>query len=83
MTKDEIINFIQHELGAVLNLSAKDIDPDMNFLKIGITSLQTLKIVNKLRKILQVDINPIAMFEYKTIAEFSGYLSELPKEEEF
>lgn len=80
MKKEEIASFIINELATILNLNPDDIDPDVHFLRIGITSLQTLKIINKISRKLQIDINPVAMFEYKTISEFSGYLSETAME---
>lgn len=45
-------------------------------MKIGVSSVQALKIINRARKHLQVDISPVALFEYKTIAEFAAYLNE-------
>ncbi len=77
--KEQIIGFIKDEIALVLNQNSDSIDEHVNFLRIGISSIQTLKIINRIRKKLEIDINPIAMFEYKTIAEFSGYLFECIK----
>ncbi|WP_440110451.1 phosphopantetheine-binding protein [Paenibacillus sp. QZ-Y1] len=76
MTKDEIQYFMKSEIAAILNQEPDDIDEEMNFLKIGVSSVQALKIINRARKRLQVDISPVALFEYKTISEFSSYLEE-------
>ncbi|SFS02431.1 acyl carrier protein [Anaeromicropila populeti] len=82
MTKEEIIDFIRSEIGAILKQDPEEIDEDANFLKVGVSSVQALKIINRLRKRLEVDISPVAMFEYKTISDFAGYLSECKAEEE-
>ncbi|MCR8844311.1 acyl carrier protein [Paenibacillus sp. SC116] len=80
MTKDDIILFLKMEIAAVLEQDHSEIDEDVNFLKIGVSSIQALKIINRARKKLDIDISPVALFEYKTIAEFSGYLHECMSE---
>lgn len=74
MNKDYISEFIKTEIAAIINESVEDIDENANFLRLGVSSVQALKVINKLRKNLRVDINPVAMFEYKTISELSDYL---------
>lgn len=81
MNTEEIIEGIKKEIADILKIDTDMIDDDENFLKIGISSVQALKIINKMRKKLGVDINPAAMFEYKTIAQFAGYLNECIEEE--
>lgn len=76
MNKAEIIVFIKNEIAEALEKKSQSIDEDMNFMKIGISSIKTLKIINKMSRALEIDINPVAMFEYTTIEEFAGYLSE-------
>ncbi|WP_223067487.1 acyl carrier protein [Paenibacillus caui] len=76
MTREEIEAFIKSEIAAVLNQQPEDIDEGLNFLKIGVSSVQALKIINRARKRLDIDISPVALFEYKTIADFAGYLSD-------
>lgn len=76
MTKNEIIDYLKSEIASILDKNIDEIDEEMNFLKIGISSIQALKIINRMRRKLEVDINPVAMFEYKTIDEFAGFLSD-------
>ena len=76
-----MIQLIKEEITNILQSPLEDIDETINFLRLGISSINTLKIINRLRKKLDVDINPIAMFEYKTIADFADYLCELKNEE--
>ena len=74
MNKEDIIELIKTEIALALNQDPDDIDEDVNFLRVGISSVQALKIINRVRKKLEIEINPVALFEHKTIAEFAGYL---------
>jgi acyl carrier protein len=76
MEINEILNYLKDEIAAVINQGSETIDADTNFLKLGISSIDTLKLISKIQKNLEIEINPIAMFEYKTIAEFATYLNE-------
>ncbi|EPY11884.1 acyl carrier protein [Paenibacillus alvei] len=80
MNKEEIVGFMKAEIAAILNEEPEEIDEDMNFMKIGVSSVQALKIVNRLRRKLEININPVALFEFKTISEFAGHLSECVEE---
>lgn len=75
MKREEIVDYMTAEIAENLKESTGNIDPDANFMKMGISSVQALKIINKLRKKMNVEINPVAMFEYKTITEFADYLA--------
>lgn len=82
MKREEIIMLIKKELSMVLDQQPDDIDEDENFLRIGISSIKTLKIINRISRILDIDVNPVAMFEYTTISQFTGYLSDCVAEKE-
>jgi acyl carrier protein len=77
---EEIITYLKEEIALAINQSSDFIDQDLNFLRLGISSIQTLKIINKIKKKLGIDINPVAMFEYKTISEFAVYLKDCMNE---
>lgn len=76
MTSEQIKQYMKQEIGQVLGEDPDEIDDDTNFMKIGMSSIQALKIINRMRKELDVDISPVALFEYKTIKEFAVYLQE-------
>ncbi|MCK4258168.1 MAG: acyl carrier protein [Halanaerobiales bacterium] len=80
MTKEEVIMLIKEEIAVVINQEPNSIDEDEVLLRIGISSVQILKIINRLRKKLVVDISPVALFEYKTISAFANYLHQSMKE---
>ena len=74
--RQQLVNFIKEQIASVTNESIDYLDEEMSFLKLGISSIQTIMIINKIKKKLDIDINPIAMFEYKNISEFATYLGE-------
>lgn len=76
MDIEKIIAYLKEEIALAINESPEFIDQDLNFLRFGISSIQTLKIINRIKKTLEIDISPVAMFEYKTISELAVYLSE-------
>lgn len=82
LEKDEIIGIIKNEIAATLETGTDSIDEDANFLKMGLSSIQALKVINKMRKAIGVDISPVALFEYKTISEFAEYLSGCEQEDD-
>lgn len=74
MTKQEISLLMRQNLGQMLKLDPDDIEEDENFFNLGVSSVQALKIVNLMRRQVDVEINPVAMFEFKTIADITDYI---------
>ena len=75
MNKDQIIELLKSEVAAVINDDKNNIDEDENFMRLGISSVSALKIINSVGKKLEVEISPVALFEYKTLSEFAEYLA--------
>lgn len=71
---EQIVNCIREQIASVTGMNPDDLDERMSFIKCGISSLQAIMILNRIKKKLQADINPVAMFEYKNISELSSYL---------
>ncbi|GAB3166442.1 hypothetical protein GCM10027059_25520 [Myceligenerans halotolerans] len=80
MTKDEIKAVLIKEIAAELSIAPADVEDDEGFMQLGVSSVQALKIVNRLRKELGMDINPVALFEFKTVDDISAYLAEEAEE---
>lgn len=76
MNIEQIITFLKEEIASAIHEEPDNIDQDVNFLKIGISSIQAVKIINKIKKKLEIDINPMAMLEYKTISQFAVYIND-------
>ncbi|RPF22279.1 acyl carrier protein [Myceligenerans xiligouense] len=76
MTKDEIKTVLIKAIAGELSIAPADVEDDEGFMQLGVSSVQALKIVNGLRKELDMDINPVALFEFKTVDDISAYLAE-------
>ncbi|MFT4295991.1 MAG: acyl carrier protein [Micropruina sp.] len=76
MDKEEIKDALTAEIAAELGIDPDGIDDQMSFMRLGISSVQALKVVNRLRKRLAIDINPVAIFEFKTIDDIAEYLAD-------
>ena len=74
MTKEEISTCIKDEIASILEINPNSIDERDDFLKLGLSSVQSLKIVNRIKKKLDMEINPVAMFEFKSVSRLSDYL---------
>ncbi len=76
MTKEDLLELIKSKMSDVVGLDTEDIDEDEKFLKMGISSIQAIKIVNALQEQFKAEINPAIMFEYETLNELVDYLIE-------
>lgn len=75
MNKEEIIELIKKEVAESTETTVDMIDEDENFMRLGVDSIHAIKIMNTVKRELDVEISPVAIFEYKTISEFSEYLA--------
>ncbi|WP_025273134.1 acyl carrier protein [Haloglycomyces albus] len=76
MTEEHIKDVLTKEIATELSMSPGEIDEHASFMKLGVSSVQALKIINRLRKELNMDINPVALFEFKTVSDISEYLAD-------
>lgn len=76
MDQHEIKQILTEEIATELGMPAEQIDDQASFMRLGISSVQALKVVNRLRKRIDMDINPVAIFEFKTIDDIAEYLAE-------
>lgn len=81
MDTEKIVWILKENIALVLNQEPCSIDQNMPFIKLGISSIASLTIINKIKRILQIDINPVAMFEYKTIIDLATYLNQCIQDE--
>jgi acyl carrier protein len=76
MDQEHIKAVLVKEIAAELAMAPGEIDEHASFMRLGVSSVQALKIINRLRKELGVDVNPVALFEFKTVEDISGYLAD-------
>lgn len=82
MEKNEIIELLKTEIAAAIDEDPSNIDENENFMRLGITSVDSIKIINTMRKKLDIEISPVAIFEYKTLSELAEYLANGGEDEE-
>ncbi|WP_130873394.1 acyl carrier protein [[Pseudopropionibacterium] massiliense] len=76
MNKETIKTVLINEIASELKVASTDVDEYASFTRMGVSSVQALKIINHLRKELSVNINPVALFEFNTVDDISTYLAE-------
>lgn len=76
MDSEEIKNVLTQEIAAELGTAPEEIDETASFMRLGVSSVQALKVINRLRRRLEIDVNPVALFEFKTIEDISDYLAD-------
>lgn len=76
MDADHIKTVLIKEIATELSIAPGEIDDQSSFMRLGVSSVQALKIINRLRKELDIDVNPVALFEFKTVEDISDYLAE-------
>ncbi len=59
------MKIIQHELNM----------ENENFLRMGVSSIQAIKVINTLKK--RFNIDPVVIFEYSTIMDLSEFLEDI------
>ncbi|WP_201612607.1 acyl carrier protein [Gulosibacter hominis] len=82
MDKQEIKQILTEEIATELGTTVEQIDDQASFMRLGISSVQALKVVNRLRKRVNMEINPVVIFEFKTIDDIAEYLAEEAEEQE-
>lgn len=76
MTKDSIKDVLIGKIAAELDIAPGEVDEYTSFMRMGVSSVQALKIINHLRKELAINVNPVALFEFNTVDDISTYLAE-------
>ena len=80
MNKEQLTEYLKNTLAKIMETDVEELDENSSFFKLGVTSIQALKVINKMRKTLNVEINPAVVFEYKCISELAEYLENLTME---
>lgn len=81
MDKNQIIAYMKELMAEAMDCEIDDVDENASFFKLGISSIEALKIINVLHKKLNVEISPVAMFEYKCVNDLAEYLYQCLQEQ--
>ena len=76
-TAEEIAQFMRHDLASRLNVSQKEIDPDMPFVDLGMSSRDAVALVGQLEDKYCVQIEASAAWDHPTIKDMSAHLLSL------
>ncbi|MEQ8423876.1 MAG: acyl carrier protein, partial [Cyclobacteriaceae bacterium] len=71
-TKDFIHNLVAETLGAEIG----NIDPDEEFMSLGLDSMHAIFLIDEIEREFNIEINPHSFWEYPTINKFSENLEE-------
>ena len=77
---EQFVHFLKEQIALVTKTNLDSIDEHVNFIKCGISSMQVIMLINKIKKLLDIEISPVAMFEHKNIYEFATYLNHCVNE---
>lgn len=74
MTKETIIKFISSRIISRTDIKADNIGAEENLKSIGLTSLDAVMISGEIEDEFDVEVDPILMFESKTLNEVADKL---------
>ncbi len=74
---DEIKSILTENLAVVLNVDTEEIDENENLFRMGISSLDAIKILNKVKSKLNISFKMDVIFEHTTIAKLATFLCQL------
>ncbi|MYV57555.1 SDR family NAD(P)-dependent oxidoreductase, partial [Streptomyces sp. SID3212] len=64
------------EVSALLKLPPNALGVDERFGDVGMDSVLTIRLVNRLNELFGLALTPVALYEHPTVATLSGYLTE-------
>ncbi|MBC2578806.1 type I polyketide synthase [Clostridium sp. DJ247] len=70
----EIKNAVYQVISEQLNVSLNQLDIGMNFLDMGLDSVGAMKSMERLSKVLNVELYPTLIFEYQTPESLANYI---------
>jgi len=74
---DDIKNILLENLALVLSVDVDEIDENENLFRMGISSLDAIKVLNKVKAKINISFKMDVIFEHTTIAKLSNFLHEL------
>ena len=66
---------LRHLVADQVKRPVNQIDPNVGYVEMGLSSLGLIKIVQGIERAIQVKLAPTLIFEYRTLSDLSSYLS--------
>ncbi|MBZ5509516.1 MAG: hypothetical protein LAO78_29035, partial [Acidobacteriia bacterium] len=73
--EEKIELFLKQETALALRRPIEEIATNMNYFDLGLSSLAIAGLVHKVNRLLNENLNPSALFEYKDIQSLAAYLA--------
>ena len=72
-----LLRWIQHEVVQIMGLSKDDaFDPEQGLFSLGMESLMTIQLKNRLNQGLEIDISSTDIFNYSSVMQLARYLAD-------
>ncbi|MFC8350011.1 SDR family NAD(P)-dependent oxidoreductase [Streptomyces sp. NPDC057280] len=75
-TREAVHEQVAAEVRALLKLPAQALRADDRFGDVGMDSVQTVRLVNRLNEVYGLALTPVAVYEHPTVGELSRYLTQ-------
>jgi acyl carrier protein len=77
MTKAEILSKLKEEITKETGLKREEISDSATFASLGLDSISSVVILDKLEKHLKVEMNPMVFWDYPTVELLAEYVTSL------
>jgi len=77
----EILNTLKHEIAKETGLPVSDIDDHATFNSLGLDSISSVFILDKIEKQLKIEMNPLFFWDYPTVGLLAQHITSLHKNE--
>lgn len=77
MNRTEILNALKEEISRETGLSVPEIEEDATFYSLGLNSISSVYILDKLEKKLKVEMTPLFFWDYPTVGLLADHLTSL------
>ncbi|MCB0488006.1 MAG: acyl carrier protein [Cyclobacteriaceae bacterium] len=72
----EVREFIRSKVAETLSVRSEDINPDEEFMSIGLDSMHAIFLIDEIEKKFGIEINPHSFWEHPTINSFAANLDK-------
>jgi len=73
---EDLNQFIQSKIAQTLGVKTNDVNPDEEFMSLGLDSMHAIFLLDEIEKEYEVEINPHSFWEFPTINTFAENLKQ-------
>ena len=75
MTKEQVINILKEEISRESGLPITEIADHADFFSLGLDSISSVYVLDRLEKKIRLELNPIYFWDYPTGESLSAFLA--------